>query len=351
LLSVLLLVGSFAAFHAINKPNLEDGEMSNSNAGCRIVTWNVNGLRSVSAEGGGLPSLLASLDAEIICFQETKVVRSALGPELALSPGYHLYFTFCRLQNKRHYSGVLTAVRRHDNVQGPKPASSAAAGGTVATAAGATSAPSPAVAAATDSADVASAATASADNSSNDPKPSTPAQSSRRARSCAVGTAAATTRLGDDVFFGCPLPPVLDGPRVAELDAEGRMVATDHGSFVLLNVYSPCLSKDSEDASMSEWERQQVRLRRHFKADFTAALTIRCRQLMVAGREVVLVGDLNACATTMDCSYRISEVELASSLWSRWLRRLLGMKVGDAAGGQPWQPQQPLQPQPQQMLP
>lgn len=35
----------------------------------RLLTWNVNGLKSVANAVGGLPKLLATLDADIVCFQ------------------------------------------------------------------------------------------------------------------------------------------------------------------------------------------------------------------------------------------------------------------------------------------
>jgi len=39
----------------------------------RVVSWNVNGLRAtLKSSGRGLKALLDSLQADIICFQETK---------------------------------------------------------------------------------------------------------------------------------------------------------------------------------------------------------------------------------------------------------------------------------------
>ena len=39
----------------------------------KIVSWNINGLRaSLKNSGKNLKALLDSLDADIICFQETK---------------------------------------------------------------------------------------------------------------------------------------------------------------------------------------------------------------------------------------------------------------------------------------
>ena len=63
---------------------------------------------------------------------------------------------------------------------------------------------------------------------------------------------------------------------LAILDSEGRCVILDFGLFVLFNVYFP--------AGMD---------RREFKAQFHRALELRIRALVVQGREVILVGDIN----------------------------------------------------------
>lgn len=58
-------------------------------------------------------------------------------------------------------------------------------------------------------------------------------------------TLASTTSLGDSAFFGSP--GSFDGElglspdRLAALDSEGRVLVTDHGHFVLFNVYAPCI--------------------------------------------------------------------------------------------------------------
>ncbi len=45
----------------------------------KIVSWNVNGLRASvgQTEGKKLKNLLDSLDADLICFQETKATSEA----------------------------------------------------------------------------------------------------------------------------------------------------------------------------------------------------------------------------------------------------------------------------------
>ena len=43
----------------------------------RIVTWNVNGLRSLlRVKGEGLKQILESLNGDIICLQETKATSA-----------------------------------------------------------------------------------------------------------------------------------------------------------------------------------------------------------------------------------------------------------------------------------
>lgn len=56
-------------------------------------------------------------------------------------------------------------------------------------------------------------------------------------------TLACTTSLRDAQFFGSPGPIAgeLSAERLVEIDAEGRVLVTDHGHFVLFNVYAPCI--------------------------------------------------------------------------------------------------------------
>ena len=81
---------------------------------CRLVTFNVNGIRTLTgyAPWNTLKSfkpVLDHFDADIVCFQETKVTRDKLGHDIALVDGYDAYFSFCRV--KGGYSGVATYVR------------------------------------------------------------------------------------------------------------------------------------------------------------------------------------------------------------------------------------------------
>lgn len=71
----------------------------------------------------------------------------------------------------------------------------------------------------------------------------------------------------------------------AALEAEGRALIVDFGLFVLINVYCP---NETSDARLP------------FKINFHVMLQDRVRKLMNEGREVVVVGDINICATPLD---------------------------------------------------
>jgi len=73
--------------------------------GLRILSWNINGLRSLE----NFPEWLSRLDADVLCFQETKVTRDMLTEPLALVSGYSSYYSFSR--GRAGYSGVATYVR------------------------------------------------------------------------------------------------------------------------------------------------------------------------------------------------------------------------------------------------
>ena len=72
----------------------------------RIVSYNVNGLRSAMQKG--LEDFLEGQNFDLVCFQETKMDRSFEDPDLFSSLGYKAYW---HCAEKKGYSGVLTLSR------------------------------------------------------------------------------------------------------------------------------------------------------------------------------------------------------------------------------------------------
>jgi len=79
----------------------------------RIVTYNINGLRTRLVPPRTLLSFLDSLDSDIICFQETKISRQELSADIAVAEGYESFFSCTRTVKKGRigYSGVATFCR------------------------------------------------------------------------------------------------------------------------------------------------------------------------------------------------------------------------------------------------
>ena len=72
----------------------------------RIVSFNVNGLRSAVQKG--FNEWLRKCDFDIICLQETKMDISYADPEMYLSLGYRAYW---HCAEKKGYSGVLVLTK------------------------------------------------------------------------------------------------------------------------------------------------------------------------------------------------------------------------------------------------
>lgn len=67
----------------------------------KIISWNVNGLRSVYRKG--FLQIFKKIDADIFCLQEIKVQANTIPAELKDIFGYYSYFNFAQ---KPGYSGV-----------------------------------------------------------------------------------------------------------------------------------------------------------------------------------------------------------------------------------------------------
>ncbi|KAG4067278.1 hypothetical protein HA402_000269 [Bradysia odoriphaga] len=75
-------------------------------AGFNVVSWNVNGLRTIN-----IKDTLAQLNCSILGIQETKLARDALSEEVGVVDNYTACFSFCR--NRTGYSGVALYCRDH----------------------------------------------------------------------------------------------------------------------------------------------------------------------------------------------------------------------------------------------
>jgi exodeoxyribonuclease-3 len=73
----------------------------------KIVSWNVNGLRSVYQNGFLI--WLKETNAEIVCLQEIKAQEGQLPQELLKPQGYDSYFSSAR---KKGYSGVTVYTKQ-----------------------------------------------------------------------------------------------------------------------------------------------------------------------------------------------------------------------------------------------
>ncbi|CAL1548176.1 unnamed protein product [Lymnaea stagnalis] len=71
----------------------------------KLLTWNINGIRAAKGKPS-IKTLLDSLNADIICLQETKVTRDMLDEPTAIVDGYESYFSFSR--KRSGYSGKFS---------------------------------------------------------------------------------------------------------------------------------------------------------------------------------------------------------------------------------------------------
>ena len=233
----------------------------------RIVSFNI-GLRGLEKTlalfPGGLAGLIDATGADLLALQETKHTPRT-SREIALAPGFSTFISGTR--DGSAYAGVLIAVRN---------------------------AALPVIAVQEGLTGVLSAA------------------GSRG------GSGSSSARSVLDVTYGAPhgddWPPVAATTVCATiddlaLDSEGRALIVDLGIFVLMNIYAPSLSSENPE-------------RASFKAAFHALLAASSRALALAGRRVILVGDLNVCHAPLDTC---EPTELTPEApMCRWLSSLLG---------------------------
>eukprot|EP00127_Corallochytrium_limacisporum_P001208 Clim_evm43s44 gene=Clim_evmTU43s44 len=245
----------------------------------KILSWNVNGLKPILFSSGGeggegareaaaalkvdramqrpgfgsMRAMMDSLGADIVCLQETKLVRGKdLSPWLAGQGsvydetdhqthddqlhGWECFPSFA--ESIVGYSGVATVCRSPGAVP-----------------------------------------VAAEDGLTGRRWSKPPATSnSSQGEECDIHHALSINQR-------CRIQDWLSPAEQEKVDNEGRCVITDHGAFVLFNCYLP------NGGSFG---------RTLFKMIYHSCLLERVRQFRAAGREVVITGDLNVCYLTLD---------------------------------------------------
>ncbi|OMO57044.1 Exodeoxyribonuclease III xth [Corchorus capsularis] len=199
----------------------------------KIVTYNVNGLRQRISQFGSLLKLLNSFDADIICIQETKLRRQELTADLAIADGYESFFSCTRTSDKGRtgYSGVATFCR-----------------------------------------------VKSAFSSVEAALPIAAEEGFTGLLGCSRKDEEAEVAEGLEEF---------SREELLKVDSEGRCIITDHGHFVLFNLYGPRAASDDSD-------------RIQFKHSFYKILEKRWESLLRRGRRIFVVGDLNIAPCAID---------------------------------------------------
>ncbi|XP_062194373.1 DNA-(apurinic or apyrimidinic site) endonuclease 2-like [Phragmites australis] len=227
----------------------------------KIVTYNVNGLRPRVAQHGSLRRLLDALDADIICFQETKLSRQDLSADVIMAEGYEAFVSCNRTWKGRGaYSGVATFCRVTTAFSSQEVALPVAAE---------------------------EGFTGLQDYAKN------------------------SEILGD---FVLAMPVEEEGlgeitrEDLLSVDNEGRCIITDHRHFVLFNIYGPAVEED---------DKERVR----FKLLFYKILQKRWEHLLALGKRVFVVGDLNIAPASIDkCD---APPGFEKQMFREWLRSML----------------------------
>ncbi|KAL0046517.1 hypothetical protein WJX82_002646 [Trebouxia sp. C0006] len=231
----------------------------------KIVTWNVNGLKAVlNRRFGSIRSLLQYLKADVVCIQETKLSKPDMERfrELTICEGWDSYFSFCRIRGG--YAGVAT----YCNTLTARPV--AAEDGMCGTL--------PLI-----------------------------------AQKSTVGSIERICFPDDQAFWNR-----FSKEHLEQIDNQGRCVITDHGNFVLLNVYGPAVTNEDNERFAMKMALYQV-------------LRHRIEVMLAQGRPVVLVGDLNIAPYMLDhcdwCSKASQPSAQAHFLKHRpdrdWFQRIL----------------------------
>jgi len=263
----------------------------------RIVTFNVNGLKAVLhrlyGASGTISKFLEDVgsNADIVCLQETKLRRSELTAathQLASADGWDCFFS-CSTSS-RGYSGTATFCRTDKTLPFAAELGFSGLLNNDDTFAATSPAPDPAI-----------------NSNPSPPSTSTPFSStSSLPRTC-------HQELLRDFSI----------EELRNLDTEGRVIITDHGVFILFNIYAPAVTKEDPD---------QAKLRLSFKIRFYTALQRRWEALLAAGRAVIVVGDLNIAPEPIDFPDYDPDYYRSTRPDRIWLRDLLSLGSSGNSG-------------------
>ncbi|KAG9442606.1 hypothetical protein H6P81_018460 [Aristolochia fimbriata] len=229
----------------------------------KIVTYNVNSLRQRVTQFGSLLKLLNSLEADIICIQETKLSRQDLTADLTTAEGYEAFFSCTRTFEKGRvgYSGVATFCRVNSAFSSNEAALPVAA-----------------------------------------EEGFTGLLESSKTGDVIAGDFPVELNLVDEDTKNVTRQDII------KVDSEGRCIITDHGHFVLFNIYGPRADPDDKE-------------RTRFKYIFYKILQKRWESLFSKGKRVIVVGDFNIAPAALDRSGAGPDFE--DNLFRKWMRSLL----------------------------
>ncbi|QUC19880.1 uncharacterized protein UV8b_04121 [Ustilaginoidea virens] len=125
----------------------------------------------------------------------------------------------------------------------------------------------------------------------------------------------------DQQIGGYPRPGQLScAVEDSTLDSEGRCVILEFPAFVLFGVYSPANRDESRD---------------EFRTSFFEALDVRVRNLVAAGKQVVLAGDLNVIRSEMDSTNVLDALRKDDMTLEDWMslptRRIFNQMLFEGA--------------------
>ncbi|TFK39608.1 Endonuclease/exonuclease/phosphatase [Crucibulum laeve] len=230
----------------------------------RILTWNINGIRTIPQyhPWNTLKThddILNHLNADIICFQEMKSSRAGLPKSAAIPPSYDSFFSFP--VKKTGYSGVAVYTRRSCVI--PVKAEEGLTGMLQ---------PKPPL---TQEERISPARKYPIER---------PVDEQDQLFLAPEGDLDETTEVDGELE---ETPGPVEPLTLKTIDAEGRALVVSFGLFVLINVYCPNDGTGSPE-------------RDAYKMAFHRLLSARVKELIEEGHEVVVVGDLNACASVLD---------------------------------------------------